>query len=119
MRIALHYAAIVSLIALAFLCLLWESVLAPMASGNPLMMLKALPLLLPLFGILRERAYTYQWSALLVLAYFVEGVVRAWAESGLSQKLAMGELALSVVFFWSVLFWLRLGRTRHPATAGH
>jgi uncharacterized membrane protein len=117
MRLVFHYSAIVSLIALAFLCLLWEAILAPMPSGNPLMMLKALPLLLPLFGILRERAYTYQWSALLVLAYFVEGVVRAWADSGLSQKLAAGEVALSVVFFWSVLFWLRLGRTRHTAPA--
>jgi uncharacterized membrane protein len=117
MRVAFHYCAIVSLIALAFLCLLWEAALAPMPSGNPLMMLKALPLLLPLFGILRERAYTYQWSALLVLAYFAEGVVRAWADSGLSQKLAVAEIALSVLFFWSVLLWLRLGRTRHPATA--
>jgi uncharacterized membrane protein len=81
------------------------------------MMLKALPLLVPLFGILRQRAYTYQWSALLMLAYFVEGVVRAWADSGLSQKLALGEIGLSVVFFWSVLLWLRLGRTRNPATA--
>jgi uncharacterized membrane protein len=117
MRMACHYSAIVSLIALAFLCLLWEAVLAPLPSGNPLMMLKALPLLLPLFGILRERAYTYQWSALLVLAYFVEGVVRAWADSGLSRTLAMGEIALSFVFFWSVLLWLRLGRTRRPATA--
>jgi uncharacterized membrane protein len=117
MRALLHYTAIGSLIALAFLCLLWEAVLAPMPSGNPLMMLKALPLLVPLFGILRERVYTYQWSALLVLAYFVEGVVRAWADGGLAQKLAIGEVVLSVVFFWSVLLWLRLSRTRNPTAA--
>jgi uncharacterized membrane protein len=109
-RTFLHFSAIASLIALVFLCLLWEAVLAPMPSGNPLMMVKTLPLLLPLFGILRERIYTYQWSALLILAYFVEGVVRAWSDSGLSQRLAAAEIVLATVFFWSVVLWLRLGK---------
>ena len=53
-------------------------------------MLKALPLLIPLFGILRGKVYTYQWTALLVLAYFTEGVVRAWSDRGVSQQLAFG-----------------------------
>jgi uncharacterized membrane protein len=109
-RTFLHFSAIASLIALVFLCLLWEAVLAPMPSGNPLMMLKALPLLLPLFGILRERVYTYQWSTLLILLYFVEGVVRAWSDTGLSRTLAAAEIALSAAYFWSVVLWLRLGR---------
>jgi uncharacterized membrane protein len=114
LRTLLHYGAIASLIALIFLCLLWEAVLAPVPSGNPVMMLKALPLLAPLFGILRQRVYTYQWSSLLGLAYFIEGVVRAWSDSGLSQKLAMAEIALSMIFFWSVLLWVRLSRTQSP-----
>jgi uncharacterized membrane protein len=115
-RTLLHYSAVFSLIALIFLCLLWEAVLAPVPSGNPLMMLKALPLLIPLFGILRERIYTYQWSSLLALAYVVEGVVRAWSDSGLSQKLAVAEIALSVIFFWSVVLWVRLSRAASPAS---
>jgi len=32
-------------------------------------------------GILGGRRYTYQWSSMLVLAYFAEGVTRAWARS--------------------------------------
>ena len=56
-------------------------------------------------------------SALLVLVYFIEGVVRAWADSGLSRTLALAEVVLAVVYFWSVLLWLRLGRTQRPATA--
>jgi uncharacterized membrane protein len=114
-RALLHYSAIGSLIGLIFLCLLWEAVLAPPPSGNRVMMVKALPLLLPLFGILRERAYTYQWSTLLILLYFVEGVVRAWSDSGLSRTLAAVEVALTLAYFWSVVLWLRLGR-RQTAT---
>lgn len=110
MRALLHYCAVTSLIALVFVCLLWEAVLAPVRSGNPLMMLKALPLLLPLLGILRERTYTYRWSTLLILPYFVEGVVRAWSDSGLSQKLAATEIVLATVYFFSVVLWLRLGK---------
>jgi uncharacterized membrane protein len=111
-RTLLHYSAIASLIALIFLCLLWEALLAPLPSGNRVMMLKALPLLLPLFGILRGWVYTYQWSTLLILLYFVEGVVRAWSDRGLSQTLAGVEIALTVTYFWSVVLWLRLGRRR-------
>jgi uncharacterized membrane protein len=36
---------------------------------------------------------------MLILAYFAEGVTRGWAETGLSQRLAWGEVVLSLVFF--------------------
>jgi uncharacterized membrane protein len=94
----LQIGAGMSLIALLFLCLLWESVLSPIRPGGSLLMLKALPLLLPLFGILRGKIYTYQWAPLLVLAYFCEGVVRAWSERGPSRNLALVEVTLSVAF---------------------
>ena len=94
----LQAAASATLIALVFLCLLWESVLSPIRPGGSLLMLKALPLLLPLFGILRGKIYTYQWAPLLVLGYFCEGIVRAWSERGHARSLAMVEIALSLVF---------------------
>ena len=103
----LYFGASASLIALIFLCVLWEAVLAPIKPGGSLLMLKALPLLLPLFGVLRGRVYTYQWAALLVLAYFCEGVVRAWAEHGASRALAAAETALSVSFFFCAIFYAR------------
>jgi uncharacterized membrane protein len=56
----LQAAASATLVALVFLCLLWESVLSPIRPGGSLLMLKALPLLLPLFGILRGKIYTSQ-----------------------------------------------------------
>lgn len=96
--VPLQVSASATLIALVFLCLLWESVLSPIRPGGSLLMLKALPLLLPLFGILRGNIYTYRWSSLLVLAYFCEGVVRAWSEHGVSRGLAIAEIVLSLAF---------------------
>ena len=106
----LQLIASASSIALIFLCVLWESVLAPIKPGGSWLMLKALPLLVPLFGILRGKVYTYQWASLLVLAYFCEGVVRAWSERGLSQTLAATEVVLSVAFFFSAIFDARTAR---------
>jgi len=94
----LQAAASATLVALVFLCLLWESVLSPIRPGGSLLMLKALPLLLPLFGILRGKIYTYQWAPMLVLGYFCEGVVRAWSERGHSRALALAEIGLSILF---------------------
>ena len=96
--------------ALLFLCLLWESVLSPIRPGGSLLMLKALPLLLPLFGILRGKIYTYQWAPLLVLSYFCEGVVRAWSERGSSRNLALAEIALSAVFVVVASWYVKASR---------
>lgn len=99
-----------SLIALIFLCLGWETILAPLKPGGSLLMLKAVPLLLPLFGILKGKRYTYQWASMFILLYFTEGVVRAWADKGLSAKLAMIEVALTLLFFICAIFYAKLSR---------
>jgi len=106
-------AAFVSLVALLALCLLWELWLAPLRPGGSLLALKAAPLVLPLAGIYAGRRYTYQWSSLLVLAYFAEGVVRTWSDSGISQMLAAAEIATSFVCFSSLVAYAR--RTRAAA----
>ena len=82
----LQLAATAALAALIALCLAWELWLAPLRPGGSLLALKALPLALPLGGILEGRRYTYQWSSMLILAYFAEGVMRAWGERGTSQS---------------------------------
>ena len=96
---ALRIGAGASLVALIFLCLAWESVLAPLKPNGSLLILKAVPLLLPLFGILKGRRYTYQWASMFVLLYFTEGVVRAWSDTSNSAKLAMIEVVVSLIFF--------------------
>jgi uncharacterized membrane protein len=102
--------AAASLVALITLCLLWELWLAPLRPGGSLVALKALPLLLPLRGILEGKRYTYQWAAMLILAYFAEGLTRAWAERGASQYMAMAETILSMAFFAAALSYARLTR---------
>jgi uncharacterized membrane protein len=110
LRNVLRALASTTLVALVVLCLAWELWLAPLRPGGSLVALKALPLALPLKGIFEGKRYTYQWSSLLILAYFAEGVMRAWAERGASQTLAIAELALSVVFFCTAVLYARLTR---------
>ena len=107
---ALRLAASGSLIGLLVLCLAWELWLAPLRPGGSWLALKAAPLALPLGGVLAGRRYTYQWSSMLILAYFAEGVMRAWSERGLAQALAGAEIALSVVFFAAAVAFARLSR---------
>ena len=106
----LRLSASAALVALIALCLAWELWLAPLRPGGSYLAFKAAPLALPLYGILFGRRYTYQWSSMFVLIYFTEGVMRAWADRGLSQTLALAEAVLSVIFFASVVAYARLTR---------
>lgn len=107
MKCLLRAVASAALVVLIFLCLAWELRLAPLRPGGSSLAFKALPLLLPLFGVLRGRRYTYQWSSMLILAYFTEGVVRAWSDRGAGQVLALAEILLSVVFFTAAILYAR------------
>jgi len=107
---ALRLSASASLAALIVLCLGWELWLAPLRAGGSLLALKAAPLALAIPGVLAGRRYTYQWSAMLSLAYFAEGVVRAWSERGASQALAGLEVLVSLAFFASAVAYARLTR---------
>lgn len=99
-----------SLIGLILLCLSWELWLAPLRPGGSWLVLKTLPLLWPLFGILHGRVAAYRWSTLLVWPYFAEGVVRAMTEGGLSRVLAGMEITLSLAWFAAMAAYLRLPR---------
>lgn len=96
-----------SLIALIFLCVAWELVLAPLRPGGSWLVLKVLPLLLPLRGVLKRDLYTMQWSSMLILLYFTEGVVRATSDKGMSAMLGGIEVALTCAFFLCTLLYLR------------
>lgn len=102
--------ACTSLIALIFLCLAWELVLAPIQPKGSWLALKCLPLLIPLFGILHGRRYTFQWSSMLILLYVMEGVVRATSDAGPARWLALAETALSVTFFIAAIAFVRASR---------
>lgn len=99
-----------SLIALIFLCLAWEGWLAPLRPGGSWMILKGILLLLPLFGVLRGRRYTYKWLSLFIQFYLLEGLTRATSDSGLTQWLAVGETLLAGVLFAAAILYIRATR---------
>lgn len=96
-----------SLIALILLCLSWELWLAPLRPGGSWLVLKTLPLLALLFGILHGRVYTYRWASLLVWPYFAEGVMRVMTEPSPAAILAAGEIALSLALFAAAAGFIR------------
>ena len=103
-----HILACISLIALIILLVLWEMVLVPLRPNGSWLVLKVIPLLFPLRGILMHQNYTMQWSSMMILLYFTEGVVRASSDiSGLSRALAGLEILFSVCFFLGAILYLR------------
>ena len=100
--------AVASLLALVLLCLAWELWLAPLRPGGSWIALKALPLALPLAGLLKRRMYTYRWLSLLVWLYFTEGVVRAWSDAPPGNWLAGAEIALCLLLFTACAMHVRL-----------
>lgn len=100
------------LIALIFLCLTWELWLAPLRPQGSWLVLKTLPLLAPLFGILHGRRYSYQVMSLLIWLYVLEGSMRLYVETGLARGLASAELLLALGLFASTALFLRRTRGR-------
>ena len=114
---ATRWVATGSLLALIVLCLAWELVLAPVRPGGTWLAIKALPLCIPLAGILKNRMYTYRWVTLVIWLYFIEGVVRGWGDKPPSQWLAWGEAALCLVLFVACTMHVRLRQRNAKATA--
>jgi uncharacterized membrane protein len=113
--------AVSSLLGLIVLSLVWELWLAPLRPGGSALVLKALPLCLPLAGLLKNRMYTYRWVSLMVWLYFIEGVVRAWGDKPPGNALAGIEVLLCVLLFAACALHvrLRLKGPRLDQDAGH
>lgn len=103
-------AAVACLLGLVALGLAWELVLAPLKPGGSWLALKVLPLLAPLFGVLRGSRYTFQWSTLLIWLYAAEGATRLFTDSGTAAALAGLELALALGYFAAAVVFLRISR---------
>jgi len=103
-----HLGAAISLVALIILCVAWELALAPLRPGGSWMVLKVIPLLFPLRGVLKRDVYTMQWSSMLILLYFTEGIVRATSDRvAMSATLGWAEVALSCLYFLCAILYLR------------
>lgn len=112
-------AASISLIGLIVVCLLWEGVIAPLKPEGSWLILKALPLLLPLRGILRGRIYTYQWASMLSLLYVLEGSVRLFSDVSLASAVMGGvELTFALAFFVFAILYVRPSKLYHKQRKG-
>ena len=107
---AAWWGAIGCLLALIAWSVAWELFLAHLKPGGSWLVLKVVPLMAPLRGVLHARRYTFQWSTLLVWLYVAEGAVRAYSDAGLSARLAVVELALALAYFGFAVAWLRAAR---------
>ncbi len=103
-----RWLAVGSVLGLILLSILWELFLAPLRPGGSWLVLKALPLCIPLAGLLKNRLYTYRWVSLVVWLYFIEGVVRAWSDKPPSNYLAMLEILLCMTLFVACTMHVRL-----------
>ncbi len=111
-----RFMAVGSLVGLIILSLCWELWLAPLRPGGSWLVLKALPLFLPLVGLLKNRMYTYRWVSLVVWLYFTEGVVRAQGDRWPSNAFASIEIVLCLTLFIACALHVRL-RLRNAALA--
>lgn len=103
-----HWGAVGSLGLLIVWCVLWEMVVAPLKPGGSWLVLKAAPLLLPLYGVWKRDIYTLQWTSMMILLYFAEGVVRGWSDTDAdSAWLGWGEAIIVCVYFACALLYLR------------
>ena len=100
--------AVGSLLGLIALSLAWELWLAPLRPGGSWLVLKPLPLCIPLAALLTHRMYTYRWVSLLLLLYFTAGVVRAWADKPPGNYLALLQVLLCVALFTACAMHVRL-----------
>ncbi len=101
-------AATLALLALIMLCVLEEMWLAPLRPHGSWLVLKIVPLLFALRGVSKKDNYTMQWSSMLILLYFTEGIVRATSDrSSMAVQLSWLEVLLSLVFFYCTLSYLR------------
>ena len=88
--------AVVSALALIALSIAWE--LAWARTGHGTLVLKALPLVVALPGLMKHRMYTYRWLSLAVWLYVAEGAVRIVDRSP-ANWCAGAEAALGIVLF--------------------
>jgi uncharacterized membrane protein len=98
--------ALAAFIDLFILCVCWEWFLSPLRPEGSWLILKALPLLLPMRGIWKGNVYTMQWASMLILLYITEGLVRI-SESGWNFYLAILETLLATIAFICLLMYLK------------
>ena len=103
-----QWIAVAALLGLIMLGLAWELWLAPVRPGGSWLVLKVLPLLLPLRGLLSGRVRTFQWTSMFVLLYLLEGITRLFASRGWGPWCAGVEVAFAVILYLAAIRYIRV-----------
>ncbi|CZF83073.1 DUF2069 domain-containing protein [Grimontia marina] len=109
---ALRPLALSAYLALISWVALWHGVISPHPHVNPIGVAIAwmLPLLLPLIGILKGKAYTHAWANFILMFYFLHALTILWVDVG-ERRLASIELVLtSLSFVCNVYYAKRKGQ---------
>ena len=93
---AIRVVAVASAVALIALSIAWELVWARLGHGT--LVLKAVPLVIALPGLLKHRMYTYRWLSLAIWFYVAEGVVRI-SDRAPANWCAGAEVVLAIGLF--------------------
>lgn len=101
--------ALAGLMALAGSLFYWYGQLLPSALGAWLPMLLVAPLLLPLPGLIRGRAYTHAWTSLLSLLYIVWALTEILATPA-ARPAAYPAFFSGLALFTGCLMFVRLGK---------
>ena len=105
-------------IALIVLTLLWEGWLAVTQPAGLWLMIKSLPLLIPLFGMLHLKRVHFSIAGLISMPYFTEGVMISWGEIATGKQnpillaCSLAEVFLVLGFVVCVYIYLRNTKIR-------
>lgn len=103
----------VLLLMLIALCVTWEWRLAPVRPGGSWLMIKALPLVACVWGVMRGERRVFQALSLLVWLYVLEGLTRVMGERGAAAWLSGAEVMLALALFLSVALYAKWTRGPH------
>jgi len=106
--------ALTAYFCLLILMLAWHAWLFPSARlpVSLMLLITAVPLLVPLRGILHGRARSHLWAAFLSLVYFVHGVGEAMANPA-ERWLGLTEIASSLLLFFGATLYARWASEHH------
>lgn len=100
-----------SYLAVLLLQVIWHGFL-PAPAGNQnwlLVLVAALPLLVPLRGILKKIMSSMTWGGYLLVLYFVVGIMEAWSNPA-QRASALAQVSLVLVYVTFLVMIARRGR---------
>ena len=99
--------SIFALMGLIIINLIWEIFYHPIREEGSWLVIKSAILLLPLKGIMQKKMYTYRWSGMLIMLFFIEGLVRFYSEAEPSKWFALSEIIFSVIYLLAICMFVK------------